>query len=234
MAKVLKTLQKEFQGNVYTYNIYGLVPADSEVLRMKTKAWDFENPQMNTKELAISLVETMVLNRGVGLAAPQIGFAYRAFAIGAGTQVQVMFNPEVIESSGELEFEEGCLSFKGLFLKIKRPEHIKVRYWDFNGQEQTTEMGGLTARTFLHELDHLDGIVYTTKVNKYWLDRAKAKQKGNIQKLDRQYEEQDKQKIIMEAARKVAADNQAKALEKQINFEIPDEVITLNVPEPEA
>jgi peptide deformylase len=228
MAKVLKTLQKEFQGTIYTYNIYALVPADSEVLRIKTPEWNFESPHMDPKELAISMVETMVLNHGVGLAAPQIGFAYRVFAIGAGNQVQVMFNPKIIEATGELEFEEGCLSFKGLFLKIKRPEHIKVSYHDYNGIEQTTELGGLTARTFLHELDHLDGIVYTSKVNKYWLDRAKAKQKANCQKLDRQYEEQEKQKIIMQAAQKVTAEKQAAELQRSLNLNIPEGEITIN------
>jgi peptide deformylase len=230
MAKILKTLQKEFQGQVYTFNLYALVPNDSEVLRTKTNDWSFENPQMDPKELAISLVETMVANHGVGLAAPQIGFAYRVFAIGAGQNVQVMFNPKVIEATGEDDFDEGCLSFKGLYLRIRRPEHIKVSYYDYNGVEQTTELGGLTARTFLHELDHLDGIVYTTKVSRYILDKAKEKVKSNIKKLDRQYAEQEKQQIIIQAARKVAAEKQAAELQKSLdmNLNIPDGVITMN------
>jgi peptide deformylase len=229
MPKVIKTLQKEFQGQVYTYNLYTLVPPDADVLHIKTPEWSFNTPQQDPKELSISLVETMVHNHGVGLAAPQVGLAYRCFAIGADRNVQVMFNPRVLEASGEDDFEEGCLTFKGLYLRIRRPEHIKVEYYDFNGQYQTTELGGLTARTFLHELDHLDGIIYTSKVSRYHLDKAKEKVKSNIKKLERQYEEYERQRIIMEAARRVAADKQAAELERNINLSIPDQELSLKI-----
>jgi peptide deformylase len=68
--------------------------------------------------------------------------------------------------------DEGCLSFPNLFLKIKRPRTIKVRFTKPNGDTETMKFDGITARCFLHELDHLNGIVFTSKANRYHLERA--------------------------------------------------------------
>ena len=96
-----------------------------------------------------------------------------------GEKIIVCFNPKVVDTSSEqLYLEEGCLSFPEFILKVKRPKKIKVRYTEPNGNVETKVFDGMTARVFQHELDHLDGIVYTSRANKIHLEQArKAKKK---------------------------------------------------------
>ena len=123
---------------------------------------------MNTTFLAVS--------------APQFGLPYRAFALRTNPGI-VCFNPRVVDqSSEELILDEMCMSFPHLAVPIKRPKKIKVRYFEPNGNPKTEVFDGMTSRYFMHELDHLDGILYTQKANKIHLDRAMRKKK----QLDRQ------------------------------------------------
>ena len=143
------------------------------ILRQKTAVFDFSNPPINPVELYTDLAETMRENDGIGLAAPQIGLSYRAFVLRAENIIGV-FNPRVVDISSETVYlEEGCLSYPNLFVKIKRPKMIKARYTQPDGETVTKTFDGMTARAFLHELDHLDGIVYTTRANRYHLEQAK-------------------------------------------------------------
>ena len=113
----------------------------------------------------------------IGLSAPQIGFPYRAFALRTQPGI-VCFNPRLIDASEEqLTLDEVCMTFPGLSLPIKRPKRIKVRYAEPNSIVKTVILEGFTARYFLHELDHLDGILYTDNAKKFHLDRALRKQK---------------------------------------------------------
>ena len=90
----------------------------------------------------------------------------------------VCFNPRLIDTSEEeISLDEVCMTFPGLTLPIKRPKKIKVRYTEPNSNTITNVFEGFTARYFLHELDHLDGILYTNNANKFHLDRALRKQK---------------------------------------------------------
>ena len=178
---------KFVDGKMYEYEIMDLVDPYSEVLKTLTPPFDFSNPPTDPKKLGVSLVETMVKHNGVGLAAPQVGLSYRVFVMGAEGVGFACFNPEILEEyHGYDRFDEGCLSFKGLFLPINRPERVKVRYQDWNGLVKEETFSGLTARIFQHERDHLDGIVFTTKVSKTVLERAKGKVKSNCKKLDKQ------------------------------------------------
>lgn len=162
--------------------ILSLVPSDSPILYQKMDNFDFTDPPVDPIQLAKDLYETMVHNKGLGLAAPQVGMAHRVFALAAVPGI-VCFNPRVIDqSSEELVLEEGCLSFPNLVLKIKRPRRIKVRYFEPNTNVVTRVLDGMTARCFLHELDHLNGIVYTKKANRLHLERALRRKK----QLDRQ------------------------------------------------
>lgn len=152
-----------------------LVDKNHPILRQKTERFDFSNPPYDPVELAHRLTQTMISKGGVGLAAPQIGLPYRAFAL-KSNPVLVCFNPIVVDaSSEEVEMEEGCLSFPGLILKVKRPKIIKVRFTLPNGETRTEKFIGMTARIFLHELDHLNGILFTSKVGKVTLEMAKKK-----------------------------------------------------------
>jgi peptide deformylase len=102
------------------------------------------------------------------------------------------FNPRVIEVSDEtITMEEGCLSYPGLYVKIKRPKAIKARYFDVTGEGITREFDGITARCFLHELDHMDGIDFLQRANSVHRNQAMKKWKKNKKfiKMARQKEQ---------------------------------------------
>ena len=141
------------------FEIFNLVNEDDPVLLEELKPFDFANPPVDPVRFASSLVETCKRNRGLGLSTNQCGFQHRVFVMGTGEDYVAFFNPEVTWVSDEnIKMEEGCLSFPDLFLNIERPIAIAVKYQDFNGTVKTTNFAGLTARCFLHELDHMDGI----------------------------------------------------------------------------
>jgi peptide deformylase len=153
-----------------------LILETNELLRTVCPLWDFNNPPAEPKLLEISMHSIMQESHGVGLAAPQLGLLYRVFVMGDTERSWTCVNPEILEKSTEEELDiEGCLSFPNLHLKIKRPVSIKVKYFDFTGKETIETLTGLWARCFLHELDHLNGVVFTTKVSKLVLDMAKRK-----------------------------------------------------------
>ena len=154
-----------------------LVPCTDPILKHPLDKFDFQNPPMDPIELAHVLAETMIRENGLGLSANQIGLPYRVFAIKA-EQIIVCYNPIIVDSSEEqIYLEEGCLSFPLLFVKVKRPKTVKVRYTEPNGNIVTKVFDGLTARVFQHELDHLNGIVYTSRANGLHLEQAKKKLK---------------------------------------------------------
>lgn len=176
---------KIVDGVTYTYELYDKIDPHSEILKTKLESFGFNKPPVNPRELAISLIETMVKYRGVGLAANQVGLPYRVFVMGAEKVGFACFNPEILEKRGEEIIEEGCISFPGLYLKIPRAASIDVRYIDMNGVTKEERFDGLTARIFQHELDHLNGICYTSKVSRLVLERAKEKVKINLKKLNK-------------------------------------------------
>jgi len=161
--------------------MFKLVDKYNPLLKKATEKFDFENPQMDPKELAETLAETMIEKNGVGLAAPQVGLPYSVFVVGnPGDKETIMafFNPTIVDYSEEQEvYEEGCLSFPGLFLKIKRPKDIRMRFTDASGETATTKYSGFTSRAIQHEYDHLLGVIYTSKANSFHLHQAKKNQK---------------------------------------------------------
>lgn len=139
--------------------------------------FDFSNTLVDPIKIADDLAQTVISNDALGLAANQAGLPYRAFAIRA-EKIIVCFNPIIVDSSEETVYlEEGCLSFPGLILKIKRPESIKVRYTEPNGNVVTTKFSGITSRVYQHELDHLDGIVYQRRASTLEINRGLQKKK---------------------------------------------------------
>ena len=117
--------------------------------------------------LARDMFETMYAAPGIGLAAPQEGVQQRFFVydLGAGDGQQVLINPEIVESDGELEFFEGCLSVPGLHFDIVRPAAIHVTGVDLDGNEVSFEADDLLGRLIQHELDHLDGILLLERLD---------------------------------------------------------------------
>lgn len=146
----------------------------------KLPSFDFSNPPTDPHELTVKLVETMLENtkRGIySLSAPELGLPYRVFVM-AGQPPVVCFNPRLVdETSEEIVLEESCFSNPNLFVKIKRPKIIKVRYNDMDGNLHNEKFIGMTARAFQHELDHLDGFSYTRRANPIHLQRALNKKK---------------------------------------------------------
>jgi len=118
-----------------------------------------------TKELIEDMLDTMYEAEGVGLAAPQVGILKRIAVIDCGEDYMdgplVLINPKVVETSGEQTDYEGCLSFPGRLGKVTRPNYAKVTAFDENMEEYEVEGEGLLARALLHEIDHLDGHMYT-------------------------------------------------------------------------
>src|SRR5215472_3077572 len=117
--------------------------------------------------LVEDMVETMHEARGLGLAAPQVGVQKRLFVYQLEDRDPVaIVNPTIAETRGEWEFEEGCLSIPGLYFPIVRPKEIHLTGWDIDGNEISIEADELEARCFQHELDHLDGRLLLTLLDK--------------------------------------------------------------------
>jgi peptide deformylase len=115
--------------------------------------------------LAETMYETMYEAVGVGLAAPQIGVRKRLFTYDVGKGPHAVVNPEIVESSGEWTFEEGCLSVPGLHFEIVRPKIVTLRGIDLDGNEVVIEGDELLGRLFQHEIDHLDGVLLLDRLD---------------------------------------------------------------------
>ena len=111
--------------------------------------------------------ETLIESGGVGLAAPQVGILRRVVLVDNGEEILELVNPSLVETDGEQVGPEGCLSIPGQYGLVKRPYYAKVRAQDRNGNWFEAEGEELTARCFCHELDHLDGIIYTEVMERY-------------------------------------------------------------------
>ena len=138
-------------------------------------------------QLLDDMADTLSNENGVGLAAPQVGVLRRAVIVletnvpeGEKEYLIELINPEIIESSGEQFGAEGCLSVPGEYGMVRRPMHVKVRAQNRSGEYFEVEGTGLTARCFCHEIDHLDGIVFTSKCERMLSEEEL--ESGNLEK----------------------------------------------------
>ncbi len=145
--------------------IYG-----EEVLREKAVSiTDIDGDMIRFLE---DMSRTMLHASGLGLAANQVGRAIRAFSIDMShfdvlQKPMTIINPEIVESAaGRITGEEGCLSFPGLYQLIDRPEKVTIKSIDFDGREYFFEASGMVARVILHEIDHLDGVLFIDKLSR--------------------------------------------------------------------
>ena len=122
---------------------------------------------LDRHHLSRVLIDNMIYHEGIGISANQIGIWERAFAMVRAlenNEVMVCFNPRIIKSySEEVEMEEGCLSYPELFLKVKRPDKIIVKYEDEDKKIHKIKLQGLASRVFQHEYDHMEGIDFTQR-----------------------------------------------------------------------
>lgn len=146
-----------------------LVNSDAPVLRKPAAA--VSDPAV-VRDLAAELLETMVAEGGVGLAAPQVGVGVRVFVTGVDGEQLVCLNPQVRSSSAkQVSWEEGCLSLPRLLGEVIRPAEVEIEYTDLQGQSCRRQADKLLARVFQHELDHLNGILFPDRMT----DRTKLR-----------------------------------------------------------
>ena len=147
------------------------------VLTKKSRPVEEMTPKIS--ELITDMLDTMYDAMGVGLAAPQVGILKRIVVIDVGEGPIVLINPEILETSGEQTGDEGCLSVPGMAGQVTRPNYVKVKALDANMKEVIYEGEELLARAFCHEIDHLDGKMYTELVE------------GELHKVTYDYDEED-------------------------------------------
>ena len=166
--------------------IYQLLESQHPLVHMKMSG---ESEPEDKVEFSKDMAETMRHWGGIGLSANQVGFPYRMFVMGDNENIEkgkkwVCINPEITDMSKDLiRYKEGCLTFPFLFLDIERPQKIRVKYLDENLETKEEEMDGIVSRCYQHELDHMQGKVFTELVSKLKLDMALKKRDKEIKKV---------------------------------------------------
>lgn len=160
-----------------------LVKSPNPILQEILPPFNFDNPIMDAHKLEEGMIQVMIEENGRGLAANQVNVRARVFVIrtenlsGVVTPFAV-FNPEIVsEDQDQIQDYEGCLSFPNLFLPVKRPKNVVVKFLDRDKKEFIITLNGIDARCFLHELDHLNGICFTDGMSKLKLDLAMKRQR---------------------------------------------------------
>ena len=160
-----------------------LIESTNPLLRIKLSECSSD---LDREKVESQLIDSMKHYQGIGLSANQVGIMERVFVMYSDVkkgEIISCFNPKIItQSDTEIVIEEGCLSYPGLWLKVKRPDGIEVEYEDKTGEVQSKAMFGLQCRIFLHEYDHMEGTDFTKKVSKIKLDRAKKRQSKMLKK----------------------------------------------------
>jgi len=151
---------------------------------LREKAAPVENIDRETKILVSEMIAALKKANGLGLAAPQVGVSKCIFIVDLSPidlteSVKVFINPEIVETSGEVVLEEGCLSFPGIYQKISRPEKVKVKATDVEGRNFEMEASGMLARAILHEYDHLEGKLFID----YFSPLSRALVQGKLKKM---------------------------------------------------
>lgn len=154
-----------------------LAPENDPVLSQPCPEYDFSTETLATRVAFVEeMIQVMVATRGVGLAAPQVGRLTQLFVIDDNGATFPCYNPSIVETSQNMATDyEGCLSFPDLYFKVARPDWVIGRFQDVNGKEVTRRFDGLAARCYQHELEHLQGICFTSKVGPLTLQMAQKR-----------------------------------------------------------
>ena len=164
-----------------------IVPFDKEVFKKQEK--------ISITEFCNNMFETMKNYGGIGLSANQVGKPYRLFVMGDNVNINkgqkwVCINPEITNISKEtIRYKEGCLTFPFLFLDIERPQKIKVKYLNEQLETVEEEFDGIVSRCYQHELDHMQGTVFTELVSKLKLEMALKKRDKEIKRVTNLWKE---------------------------------------------
>ena len=160
-----------------------LIEAENPIMKVRLSGC---SPDLDRDDVEEKLLDSMKNYNGIGLSANQIGIMERVFVMYSDVKKRetiTCFNPEIVtKSDTEILMEEGCLTYPGLWLKVKRPDGIEVQYEDKSGEIQNQAMFGLECRIFLHEYDHMEGTNFTQKVSKIKLNRALKRRSKMVKK----------------------------------------------------
>ena len=160
-----------------------LTNKESHLLRQESEIVNFDTLDFDLRDLSKELVDIMYKYDGLGLAAPQVGVNKRIFVIKDAPRQMIFVNPIIMSLSQDTTIlEEGCLSFPGLFLKLRRSSLLTYSAQTVEGRHITATLSGLSARVFLHEYDHLDGKLFIDKASKIKLQRAREKLLKRVKK----------------------------------------------------
>ena len=164
-----------------------IASANDKILNKRPTDFKFSGEDDATA-IANILFSRMQELGGVGLSANQVGLDMRVFVMGTEEVRMNVFNPEIVEFSLEEEhMNEGCLSYPGLTLGVKRPSNIKVKFQNDKGEWCELQLGGITARIFQHEYDHMEGKSFLDHVSPMKLEYYKKKLKNKKQKIVKKY-----------------------------------------------
>jgi len=173
--------------------IYKLLPPSDPRVLSSIAPFDIEEfkkeEKISVTEFCNNMFETMVKYGGIGLSANQVGKPYRMFVMGDNPNIEkgkkwVCINPEVTNVSKDtIRYKEGCLTFPFLFLDIERPQKVKVKYLNEQLETVEEEFDGIVSRCYQHELDHMNGLVFTELVSKLKLNMALKKRDKEIKRV---------------------------------------------------
>jgi peptide deformylase len=154
-------------------------------LEKQVKEVNLENPEFDPKELKKEMIDFMLANNGIGLSANQIGLDAQVFVMGDSVKNStICINPTILQYTSDTVLDiEGCLSFPNMFVKVKRPKEILAKWYDENLEEQVVKIEGYSAKCYLHEWDHLQGVTFKDRVSKMKWDMALKK----ARKLEKQF-----------------------------------------------
>ena len=169
-----------------------LIGENDPYLREVPEEYTFEKSmEYEPEELRNILFENMEHYVGYGLSANQLGIPYKAFAMIKDGDPIVCFNPEVKEYSDETNYvKEGCLSFPGLWFAVERASGVSVMYYDEEGEGKYGILAGLSARIFQHEMEHMDGELFTDNVSDLKLSMAMKRRKIYLRRMKRNVKKQ--------------------------------------------
>lgn len=154
-----------------------LIYYPNEFLDKQVADFDIDKPIKDPKELKKEMVDIMLKHNGIGLSANQVGLDAKVFVMGDSEKNSTLcINPTVLQHTEDTVVDmEGCLSFPGIYVKVKRPKEILAKFLDENLEEKVVKITGYSAKCYLHELDHLLGITFKDRVSKLKWDMAVRK-----------------------------------------------------------
>ena len=172
--------------------IIELIGENDPYLREVPEEYTFEKSmEYEPEELKNILIENMKHYDGYGLSANQLGIPYKVFALIKDGDPIICFNPEVKEYSEETNYvKEGCLTFPGLWFAVERASGVSVMYYDENGEGKYGIFGGLSARIFQHEMEHMEGELFTDNISDLKLSMARKRRKIYLRRMKRNVKKQ--------------------------------------------